>query len=80
MTTKRDCAIANGSKRLTPDTALAAAATAAEAGSSQADFERILAGRGVRRRDFLKFCGAVAAALGLSQARVPRLPRLWKKA
>ncbi|MDR1413292.1 MAG: hydrogenase small subunit [Actinomycetes bacterium] len=34
---------------------------------SQGAFYERLAGRGVSRRDFLKFCGSVAALLGLSQ-------------
>ena len=29
--------------------------------------------RGVSRRDFLKFCGSVAAMLGLSEAMVPQI-------
>jgi hydrogenase small subunit len=32
-----------------------------------------LAARGVSRRDFLKFCGSVAAMLGLSEAMVPQI-------
>ncbi|NTU71997.1 MAG: hydrogenase small subunit [Coriobacteriia bacterium] len=32
-----------------------------------------LAARGVSRRDFLKFCGSVAAMLGLSEAMVPTI-------
>ena len=32
-----------------------------------------LADRGVSRRDFLKFCGSVAAMLGLSEAMVPQI-------
>lgn len=32
-----------------------------------------LAARGVSRRDFLKFCGSVAAMLGLSQSMVPQI-------
>jgi len=32
-----------------------------------------LAERGVTRRDFLKFCGSVAAMLGLSEAMVPQI-------
>lgn len=33
----------------------------------------LLAERGVSRRDFLKFCGSVAALLGLSEAMVPQI-------
>jgi hydrogenase small subunit len=33
----------------------------------------LLAARGVSRRDFLKYCGAVAAMLGLSEALGPRI-------
>jgi len=32
-----------------------------------------LADKGVSRRDFLKFCGAVAAMLGLSELAVPQI-------
>ncbi len=37
------------------------------------DFDSILAARGVTRRSFMKLCGAVAAAAGLSQLAVPRV-------
>jgi len=36
-------------------------------------FEDRLAERGVSRRDFLRFCGSVAAMLGLSEAMVPTI-------
>ena len=36
-------------------------------------FEDRLADRGVSRRDFLKFCGSVAAMLGMSEAMVPQI-------
>jgi len=36
-------------------------------------FSDQLAARGVSRRDFLKFCGSVAAMLGLSEAMVPTI-------
>ncbi len=29
----------------------------------------------ISRRTFLKYCGSVAAALGLSQTMIPRSPR-----
>ena len=32
-----------------------------------------LAARGVSRRDFLKWCGSVAALLGMSEAMVPQI-------
>ena len=35
----------------------------------------LLAARGVSRRDFLKYCGSIAALLGLSQAHVPEIAR-----
>ncbi len=35
--------------------------------------EAILAARGVTRRDFLKYCGAVAASLGLAETYAPRI-------
>ncbi len=37
------------------------------------DFDSVLASRGVTRRSFMKLCGAVAAAAGLSQLAVPRV-------
>lgn len=36
-------------------------------------FDELLEKRGVKRRDFLKLCGGVAATLGLSQTAVPRI-------
>lgn len=33
----------------------------------------LLAARGVSRRDFLKFCGSIAAMIGLSEAYVPQI-------
>ena len=36
-------------------------------------FDEYLASRGVSRRDFLKYCGSVAALLGLSQTFVPQI-------
>ncbi|MDZ4177807.1 MAG: hydrogenase small subunit [Coriobacteriia bacterium] len=36
-------------------------------------FESLLAFRGVTRRDFLKFCGSVAALLGLSESMIPQI-------
>ena len=38
-----------------------------------AEFDSILESRGVSRRDFLKFCGAVAVAAGLSELAAPRV-------
>lgn len=35
----------------------------------------LLAARGVSRRDFLKYCGSIAALLGLSQSFVPEIAR-----
>ena len=37
------------------------------------DFDSVLAARGVSRRSFMKLCGAIAAAAGLSQLAVPRV-------
>lgn len=37
------------------------------------DFQQALEARGVSRRSFLKFCGALAAAAGLSAAATPRV-------
>ncbi|NLG10212.1 MAG: twin-arginine translocation signal domain-containing protein, partial [Coriobacteriaceae bacterium] len=36
-------------------------------------FDSLLEEKGVSRRSFLKFCGAVAATLGLSEAMVPQV-------
>ncbi len=41
--------------------------------TSRADFSGMLEARGVTRRDFMKFCGALAVAAGLSQAAAPRV-------
>ena len=41
--------------------------------TSTVDFGSMLEARGVSRRDFLKFCGALAVAAGLSQAAAPRV-------
>ena len=35
--------------------------------------------RGIKRRDFLKYCGATAALLGLSEAFIPKSQQPWKK-
>ncbi len=37
------------------------------------DFDALMSARGVSRRSFLKLCGAIAAAAGLSQLAVPRV-------
>ena len=37
------------------------------------EFDNILTSRGVSRRSFMKLCGAIAAAAGLSQLAVPRV-------
>jgi hydrogenase small subunit len=45
-------------------------------GMAQEDLDALysqLASRGVSRRDFLKYCGSIAALLGLSEAYVPRI-------
>jgi hydrogenase small subunit len=44
------------------------------------DLERIFAGRGLTRRDFLKGCGALAAVMGLGQAAVPQIARALEQA
>ena len=36
--------------------------------------------RGIRRRDFLKFCGATAALLGLTELQIPRVAAALEKA
>ena len=35
--------------------------------------------RGIKRRDFLKFCGATAALLGLSELQAPKIAAALKK-
>jgi hydrogenase small subunit len=45
----------------------------AEVGTCKNSFEQLLEQRGVTRRDFLKLCGGVAVALGLSEAMVPQI-------
>ncbi len=47
--------------------------------TSTMDFGGMLEARGVSRRDFLKFCGAVAVAAGLSQAAAPRVAMALEK-
>ncbi len=39
--------------------------------ASASTFEGMLEARGVTRRSFLKFCGVIAASLGLSEAMIP---------
>ena len=43
-------------------------------------FLQALAFRGVTRRDFLKFCGATAALIGLSELHIPRIAAAIEKA
>jgi hydrogenase small subunit len=40
---------------------------------ARAEFTELLAARGVSRRDFLKYCGSVAALLGLSEMYAPQI-------
>jgi len=52
---------------------------------ARAEFTELLAARGVSRRDFLKYCGSVAALLGMSEMYAPQIaaavgklqPALW---
>jgi hydrogenase small subunit len=54
---------------------------------ARAEFSELLAARGVSRRDFLKFCGSIAALLGMSEMYAPQIaaavetsalqPALW---
>ena len=37
------------------------------------EFQDMLAARGVSRRDFMKLCGAVAVAAGLSELAAPKI-------
>ncbi|WP_165055644.1 MULTISPECIES: hydrogenase small subunit [unclassified Adlercreutzia] len=43
------------------------------------EFDSILSSRGVTRRSFMKLCGAVAAAAGLSQLATPRVAQALEK-
>jgi hydrogenase small subunit len=40
---------------------------------ARAEFTELLAARGVSRRDFLKYCGSVAALLGMSEMYAPQI-------
>jgi hydrogenase small subunit len=40
---------------------------------ARAEFSELLAARGVSRRDFLKYCGSVAALLGMSEMYAPQI-------
>jgi hydrogenase small subunit len=40
---------------------------------ARAEFNELLAARGVSRRDFLKYCGSVAALLGMSEMYAPQI-------
>ncbi|HEY5506922.1 MAG TPA: twin-arginine translocation signal domain-containing protein, partial [Coriobacteriia bacterium] len=54
---------------------------------ARAEFNELLAARGVSRRDFLKYCGSIAALLGMSEMYAPQIaaavqaaslqPALW---
>jgi Ni,Fe-hydrogenase I small subunit len=39
--------------------------------SARGDLQDVLASRGVSRRDFLRYCGALAAGIGLGEAAGP---------
>ncbi len=40
---------------------------------ARAEFNELLAARGVSRRDFMKYCGSVAALLGMSEMYAPQI-------
>jgi len=46
---------------------------------ARADFNEKLAARGVSRRDFLKYCGSVAALLGMSEMYAPQIAAAVEK-
>ena len=46
-----------------------------EGEAAMSAFANMLEARGVTRRDFMKLCGTVAAAAGLSQLTVPQVAR-----
>ena len=47
---------------------------------ARAEFSELLAARGVSRRDFLKYCGSVAALLGMSEMYAPQIAAAVEKA
>jgi hydrogenase small subunit len=46
---------------------------------ARAEFTELLAARGVSRRDFLKYCGSVAALLGMSEMYAPQIASAIEK-
>ena len=46
---------------------------------ARAEFNELLAARGVSRRDFLKYCGSVAALLGMSEMYAPQIAAAVEK-
>lgn len=42
---------------------------------TQTNLDELLAMRGISRRDFVKFCGSVAAILGLSELYIPKIAK-----
>ena len=50
-----------------------------ETEATVSEFQDMLSARGVTRRSFMKLCGAVAAAAGLSQLAAPQLAQALEK-
>jgi hydrogenase small subunit len=46
---------------------------------ARAEFSELLAARGVSRRDFLKYCGSIAALLGMSEMYAPQIAAAVEK-
>lgn len=46
---------------------------------ARAEFNELLAARGVSRRDFLKYCGSIAALLGMSEMYAPQIAAAVEK-
>ena len=50
-----------------------------ETEATVSEFQNMLSARGVSRRSFLKLCGAVAVAAGLSELAAPRVAQALEK-
>lgn len=50
-----------------------------ETEATVSEFQNMLSARGVSRRSFMKLCGAVAVAAGLSELAAPRVAQALEK-